>query len=122
MVTRTVPLLPASAPHSAPMCLTPPPRFGRVCHDDPHHLDTLTGQLTGHPPMDQPQHRPRTLCVLLDDPAAAALSLRTHMQPADLQELLLILATVAADVLRERQNSGRPPPPAPSARRPSIIE
>jgi hypothetical protein len=72
--------------------------------------------------MDQPQHRPRTLCVLLDDPAAAALSLRTHMQPADLQELLLILATVAADVLRERQNSGRPPPPPPSARRPSIIE
>jgi hypothetical protein len=53
--------------------------------------------------MDQPQHRPGTLCVVLDDPAAAALSLRTHMQPADLEELLLILATAAADVLRDRQ-------------------
>jgi hypothetical protein len=52
--------------------------------------------------MGQPQHRPRTLCVLLDDPAAAALSLRTHMQPADadLRELLLLLATAAADALR----------------------
>jgi hypothetical protein len=56
--------------------------------------------------MGQPQHRPRTLSVVLDDPAAAALSLRTHMQPADLRELLLILATAAADTLRDRQNSG----------------
>jgi hypothetical protein len=53
--------------------------------------------------MGQLQHRPRTLRVLLDDPAAAALSLRTHMPPADLQELLLILATAAADALRDRQ-------------------
>jgi hypothetical protein len=50
--------------------------------------------------MGQPQHRPRTLCVLLDDPAAAALSLRIHMQPADLRELLFLLATAAADALR----------------------
>jgi hypothetical protein len=41
--------------------------------------------------------------VLLDDPAAAALSLRTHMEPADLMELVLILAEAAADVLRERK-------------------
>jgi hypothetical protein len=85
------------------MYLAPPARFGRARQDRPQHLDTLTGQLTGHPPMDQPQHRPGTLCVVLDDPAAAALSLRTHMQPADLEELLLILATAAADVLRDRQ-------------------
>jgi hypothetical protein len=56
--------------------------------------------------MGQPQRRPRTLRVLLDDPTAAALSLRTHMQPADLRELLLILATAAADALRDRQKSG----------------
>jgi hypothetical protein len=53
--------------------------------------------------MGQHQDRPRTLSVLLDDPAAAALSLRTHMQPADLRELLLILATAAANPLRDRQ-------------------
>jgi hypothetical protein len=38
--------------------------------------------------------------VLLDDPADAALSLRTHMPPADLMELILILAQSAADALR----------------------
>jgi hypothetical protein len=122
LVTRTGPLLPASAPSSPPMYLVPPAKFGRARQDAPHHLDTPTGQLTGHPPIGQPQHPPRTLRVLLDDPAAAALSLRAHMQPADLQELLLILATAAADGLRDRQNSGRPPPPDLSARRPSIIE
>jgi hypothetical protein len=88
------------------MCLAPPARFGRVCPDAPYHLDTPTAELTGHPPMGQPQRRPRTLRVLLDDPTAAALSLRTHMQPADLRELLLILATAAADALRDRQKSG----------------
>ncbi|MGA9310728.1 MAG: hypothetical protein WBV74_10200 [Pseudonocardiaceae bacterium] len=82
------------------MCLAPPARFGRVRQDAPHPLDTPTAQLTGHPPMGQPQHQPRTLSVLLDDPAAAALFLRTHMQPADLRELLLLLATAAADALR----------------------
>jgi hypothetical protein len=35
--------------------------------------------------------------ILLDDPAAAALSLRAHMEPADLMELTLILAETAAD-------------------------
>ncbi len=53
--------------------------------------------------MGQPQHQPRTLRVPLDDPAAAALSLRTHMQPAELRELLLLLVTAAADTLRDRQ-------------------
>jgi hypothetical protein len=53
--------------------------------------------------MGQPQHQPRTLTVPLDDPAATALSLRTHMQPVDLRELLLLLATAAADTLRDRQ-------------------
>jgi hypothetical protein len=40
--------------------------------------------------------------VLLNDPVAAARSLRNHMQPADLIELIIILAEEAADVVRER--------------------
>jgi hypothetical protein len=52
--------------------------------------------------MDGGALRQRTLCVLLDDPAGAALSLRTHMQPAHLVQLLLILAQAAADTLRDR--------------------
>jgi hypothetical protein len=106
LVIGTVPLRAVSAPPSPEMCVAPPERFGRVSQGAPNHLDTPTGQPTGHPQMGHPQHRPRTLCVLLDDPAAAALSLRTHMQPADLQELLILLATAAADALRNRQKSG----------------
>jgi hypothetical protein len=52
--------------------------------------------------MDQAPHRRRTLRVLLDDPADAALSLRTHMQPADLMEMILMLAQSAADALRDQ--------------------
>ena len=61
LVTRTVPLLSVSAPPSHEMCLAPPARFGRVCQGAPNHLDTPTGQLTGHPPMGSPQHRPSAL-------------------------------------------------------------
>jgi hypothetical protein len=42
----------------------------------------------------------RCLSVLLHDPAAVALLLRTQMKPDDLMELILILADAAADVLR----------------------
>ena len=48
-------------------------------------------------------YRSRTLCVVVDDPAAAALALRNQMKPADLIELILILAELAADMLRKRK-------------------
>ena len=53
-------------------------------------------------PGTQRRSRPATDPVpcpyLLDNPAAAARSLRAHMEPADLMELTLILAEAAADV------------------------
>jgi hypothetical protein len=51
----------------------------------------------------QAGYRPRTLCVVVDDPAAAALALRSQMKPADLMELILILAEAAAEVLGKRK-------------------
>ncbi|MCA1695018.1 MAG: hypothetical protein LC749_09930 [Actinobacteria bacterium] len=88
MATRTTPQPPASAPPSPPVPLAPP-ECGRHAQDAPDpRADVLAS--------------PRTLSLRLDDPAAAALSLRTHMQPADLMELVVILAEAAADVLRER--------------------
>ncbi len=53
--------------------------------------------------MPQSSSRPRCLSVPLNDPAAVALFLRTHMKPDDLMELILILADAAADVLRSRR-------------------
>jgi hypothetical protein len=73
--------------------------FSRLAQDTHDlHANASAGQLSGHPMMVQTGYRPRTLSVLLDDPAAAALFLRTHMEPADLMELTLILAEAAADV------------------------
>ena len=46
--------------------------------------------------------RSRTLRVLIDDPAAVAHALREQMNPADLSELIVILAEALADVLRQR--------------------
>jgi hypothetical protein len=40
--------------------------------------------------------------VVLNDPVAAARFLRTHMQPADLMELIVILAEAVADVVSKR--------------------
>jgi hypothetical protein len=39
--------------------------------------------------MNRVQHRQPILRVLLDHPAAVVLSLRNHMQPVDLIELIL---------------------------------
>jgi hypothetical protein len=50
----------------------------------------------------QAGYRPRALCVVLDDPVVAARSLREHLWPADLVQLVVILAEVVADGLRER--------------------
>jgi hypothetical protein len=80
----------------------PPARFGRVRPDVQDPLDAPPGPLTRRPTTDQAPHRRRSLRVLLDDPADAALSLRTHMPPADLMELVLILAQSAADALRNQ--------------------
>jgi hypothetical protein len=46
--------------------------------------------------------RSRTLCVVVDDPAAVAQALHDQMEPADLKELIVILAEALADVLRHR--------------------
>jgi hypothetical protein len=43
--------------------------------------------------------------VVLDDPAAVAGALRDQMEPADLMELMIILAEVTADVLRQRNQT-----------------
>ena len=62
------------------------------------------GWLSGHPATSrQAGYRSHTLCVVVDDPAAAALVLRNQMKPADLMELVLILAEAAADVLGKRR-------------------
>lgn len=105
LATRTAPQPTASAP--LPLAaLAPPPKFGRRAQDACDlHPDVPAERLSGHPAMAQAGYRPRTLPVLLDDPAAAALSLRTHMEPADLMALVLILAEAAADVLRERKKT-----------------
>jgi hypothetical protein len=47
-------------------------------------------------------YRRRTVSVVLDDPVAAARCLRNHMEPADLMELIVILAEAAADVVGKR--------------------
>ncbi|MGH3776743.1 MAG: hypothetical protein ACRDRR_13610 [Pseudonocardiaceae bacterium] len=95
MATRTAPHPPASAPPVPPACQAPPATFGRLAQEAGDlHIGVRVGRLSG---------QPRTLSVLLDDPAAAALSLRTHMEPAALMELILILAEAAADVLQARR-------------------
>jgi hypothetical protein len=58
--------------------------------------------------MDRGTQRRRTVCVLLDDPAAAALSLHTYMQPTHLMQLVLVLAQTAADTLRDRHKLAVP--------------
>ena len=45
------------------------------------------------------------MSVVLDDPAAVAQALRDQMKPADLMELMFILAGATADVLRQRHQT-----------------
>jgi hypothetical protein len=88
----------------SPFASLAPPEFGRLAKDTgDHHVDVLPGWPSERPGMAQASSRPRCLSVLLHDPAAAALFLRTHMKPDDLMELILILADVAADLLRARR-------------------
>ena len=102
MATQTRPP-PVGAPPSSFASLAPP-EFGRLtknAHD--HHADVLAGWPSERPVMVQAGSPPRCLSVLLHDPAAVALFLRTHMKPDELMELILILADAAADVLRSRR-------------------
>ena len=102
MALGTAPLPSASTTPTTLLCWAPPARFGRVRPDVQDHLDAPPGPLTRQPTTDQAPHRRRTFRVLLDDPADAALSLRTHLPPAHLMELILILAQSAADALRNQ--------------------
>ena len=49
--------------------------------------------------------RSRALSVVVDDPAALARVLREQMKPADLMELVVILAEAMAEVLRQRNHT-----------------
>ena len=82
-------------------------KFGRTAQAARDlHAEVAAGWLAGHPVATrQAGYRPRTLCVVVDDPAAAALALRNQMKPADLMELVLILAEAAADVLGQRKQT-----------------
>jgi len=87
-----------------PTCVAPPAQFGRLAQavGDPS-IDTPMTGLPAHPvPRPRAGYRPRTLSVVLDDPVAAARSLRNHLEPTDLLKLIVILAEAAADVVRKR--------------------
>ena len=102
MATQTRPP-PVSAPPS-PFASLAPPEFGRLAKDaHDHYPDVLAVSPSEHPMMAQAGSPPRCLSVLLHDPAAVALFLRTHMTADDLMELILILADAAADVVRARR-------------------
>jgi len=108
-IRTAAPQPPASAPPSPLPYLAPPVTFSRLAQDTRDlHAAASAGRLSAHPAIDQAGYRPRTLSVLLDDPAAAALSLRIHMEPTDLMELILILAEATADVLRQRKEAESP--------------
>lgn len=94
-----------STPLARPVaCVAPPVQFGRLVQ--------AVGEVSGETPMARPPeypvpvpragYRPRTLSVVLDDPVAVARSLRNHMEPTDLLELIVILAEAAADVAHKR--------------------
>ena len=104
-IRTAAPPLSVSAPPSPPACLAPPAKFGRAAQAARDlHAEVFAGWLPVHSVTTrQAGYRPRTLCVVVDDPAAAALALRNQMKPADLMELILILAEAAADILRERK-------------------
>ncbi|HKR52429.1 MAG TPA: hypothetical protein VJT72_23205 [Pseudonocardiaceae bacterium] len=102
MIIPTAP--PSLASASPNRSLAPPAKFGRLAQDA---SDALVGPLPVPPATVEDGYRPRTLSVHLDDPAAAARSLQTHMEPAELMELIYILAEAAADTVRERKKQGR---------------
>jgi len=85
-------------------CVTPPAQFGRFAQAMGEV--SAPGCVGGLPErlglVSQSGRRAPTLSVMWDDPVAVARFLRDHMQPADLVELIVILAEAAADVARKR--------------------
>lgn len=61
--------------------------------------------MSGHSVLAPPlgyRSRMVAVAVAVDDPRAAARSLRNYLQPAELMELIVILAEVAANVVGKR--------------------
>jgi hypothetical protein len=84
--------------------VAPPAQFGRFAQAVGNvSTQESVGALPEHLAlMSQSGRRTRALSVVLDDPVAVARCLRDHMQPADLVELIVLLAQAAADVVRKR--------------------
>jgi hypothetical protein len=106
LAIRTAAVEPSvSTPVAKPLaCVAPPAQFNRLppAVGDPS-VDTPRAGLAEYPvPVPGAGCRPRTLSMVLDDPVAVARTLRDHMEPPDLLELIVILAQVAADVARKR--------------------
>jgi hypothetical protein len=103
---RTAAVKPSvSSPVAKPLAyVAPPAQFNRLrpAVSDPS-VDTPRAGLADYPmPVPRAGCRPRTLSMVLDDPVVVARTLRDHMEPPDLLELIVILAQVAADVARKR--------------------
>lgn len=82
------------------------PRALRKLRDDAPelHAEVLAGRLSAHRAMVQAGYRPRTLSVRPDDPASVVKTLRTHMEPEALVELMRLLADALQEQLcAERQ-------------------
>jgi hypothetical protein len=94
-----------SARRARPLaCVAPPAQFGRLTQGvGDLSAEEPTAGLSGPSVLvRQVGYRPRIVSVVLDDPIAAARSLRNHMEPADLMELIVILAEAAADGVGKR--------------------
>jgi len=85
-------------------CVAPPAQFGRRRQGvGDRGVEGLTTRLSGRSVLAPPLgYRSRMVSVAVDDPRAAARSLRNHLQPAELMELAVILAEVAANVVGKR--------------------
>jgi hypothetical protein len=106
LATRTaVPLFSVGVSSHSSACLVPPARFDRRAQAARVLLlGVSTGGLFGQPVTTfRGGDQSRTLSVAVDDPAAVAQTLHDQMAPADLRELIVILAEAIADVLRQRK-------------------
>lgn len=108
LATRTAAPHPAvSAPPSSSVCLAPPAKFGRRAQAARDlRIGVSAGRLSGQPvTVSRAGDRSRTLSLVVDDPAAVARALRDQMEPADLMELVFILAEATAEILRQRNHT-----------------
>ena len=85
-------------------CVAPPAQFGRRGQGVGDcgvggRIAGLSGRWVLAPSLG---YRSRMVSVAVDDPRAAARSLRNHLLPAELMELAVILAEVAANVVGKR--------------------